>query len=375
MPRSSWLLVLVSGLTIMASCTAVPDLTITPIQPLAKVVTVETARPSATSMPILIPTDTALPSVIPSAVPSVTPTILPSPTTDILTSIAHLFPTSTPTSLPTPPTSIWAGSEIIELVPGTPKPYLTTFQLITYYGHPNSPDLGILGQSSREAMIVQLGSTAAEYQALLPNRVVMPAIHFIATVANPEAGEQGHYNQQTSLGMIIDWITFSQSEGLAFILDIQPGRADIMSEFERVRPFLYLPHVHVALDPEFTMTDSQIPGQDLGSLHAVEINLIQASLNEIALELGLNKVLIIHQFESSMVQEKFLIQDYPFVELVFNADGFGTPQTKIIDLQQYAIEPGWEYGGLKLFFDWDAPLLTPLQVLEIQPQPAIIVYQ
>lgn len=375
MPRHCWLFLLVSGLTIMASCTAVPAPTITPVQPLAEVVTVETVRPSATHKPILIPTDTALPSVTPSVFPSATPTVPPSPTIDILTSIAHLFPTSTPTSLPTPPASIWAGSEIIELVPGKPKPYLTTFQLITYYGHPNSPDLGILGQSSREAMIAQLGSTAAEYQELLPNRVVMPAIHFITTVASPEAGERGYYNQQTSLGMITDWITFSQSSGLAFILDIQPGRADIVSEFERLRPFLYFPHVHLALDPEFTMTDSQVPGQDLGSLHAVQINSIQAALNEIALELGLNKVLIIHQFESSMVQEKFLIQDYPFVELVFNADGFGTPQTKIIDLQQYAIEPGWEYGGLKLFFDWDTPLLTPLQVLEIQPQPAIIVYQ
>lgn len=49
MPRRSWLLVLVSGLTIMASCTAVPDPTITPIQPLAKVVTVETVRPLATT--------------------------------------------------------------------------------------------------------------------------------------------------------------------------------------------------------------------------------------------------------------------------------------------------------------------------------------
>lgn len=348
---------------------------------------------SAVSQPIPLPTvaavatipvfdtPTALATVTQTAVSTPSPlpptvTILPSatPTTDILLSMSNILPTAT-TLVMSRYEAVLLNGRSLPLTPGDPQPYLTQFRLVTYYGHPNTPVLGILGQGTRDQIAEQLHQTATEYQALWPAYQVMPTLHFISTIADPIPGEFNHYSHQTDLETLRDWITFADEQNMAFILDIQPGHADIKEEFERIRPFLYHPHVHLALDPEFTMTDTQIPGLQLGQLHANQINTIQAELNTIANDIGLHKLLIIHQFETSMVQQKELILDYPYVELVIDADGFGSPEAKIGDLQQYAAEPGWEYAGLKLFFAWDTPLLTPTDVLTIQPQPVVIIYQ
>lgn len=297
------------------------------------------------------------------------------PTHDILVAVQDLFPTQTPIPAPTIPAVITAGKQELRLVPGTPRSYLGTFRLVAYYGHPASPELGILGQSEPELMLEQLSQLTAQYQELLPGYVVLPSLNFVSTIADAGPGEQGYYRRQTETAVLSEWIEFAHQNNLAFIIDLQPGQADVQAEFERIFRFLYYPHVHLALDPEFMLGEDQVPGQVLGTIHAQQINAIQSQLNEIALALGLSKVLIIHQFDPSMVQEKNLIIDFPYVELVFNADGFGAPRTKINDLQQFAGQPGWEYGGLKLFYAWDEPLLMPAEVIAIEPQPVIVVYQ
>jgi hypothetical protein len=293
----------------------------------------------------------------------------------LLTSVAQLFPTATATPSPTFPAVIFAGERKIILTPGAPQPYFQQFRLVSYYGHPNSAELGILGQRPRGNMVEQLRRVAGEYQALLPGHTVLPALHFIATVADVEPGPGALYRQQTPLQLISEWIEYAHGEEMAFIIDIQPGHADLEEEVQRIRHFLYHPHVHLAIDPEFMMTAGEIPGVDLGHIRAGHINAVQAELDQIARTIGLNKVLIIHQFETSMVRDKELITAYPFVELVLNADGFGPPDSKIADLHQYAAEPGWQYAGFKLFYEWDVPLLTPVEVMRIEPQPVLVVYQ
>jgi hypothetical protein len=118
----------------------------------------------------------------------------------------------------------------------------------------------------------------------------------------------------------------------------------------------------------------QVPGEMLGSLYAAQINPIQEALNSIAAEIGVNKVLILHQFEDVMLPDKEGIVDYPYVELVVDADGFGGPD-KVRDYRKYASEPGFEYGGIKLYRNWDNPLLTPGDVLALVPPPHVVIYQ
>jgi len=125
------------------------------------------------------------------------------------------------------------------------------------------------------------------------------------------------------------------------------------------------------------MAEDEVPAQDLGQLYAGQVNELQADLNEIGRELGLNRVLILHQFANNMLPDKELIEDYPFVELVIDGDGVGSPQAKIRNYNQYAQEPAFEYGGFKLFpRDGDHPVMTPEEVMtELSPPPVIIIYQ
>jgi hypothetical protein len=86
-------------------------------------------------------------------------------------------------------------------------------------------------------------------------------------------------------------------------------------------------------------------------------------------------VLAIHQFVDRMFTGKEELLDYPLVDLVWNADGFGGPGPKVHNYRQYAAEPGFQYGGFKLFYDYDAPLMSPADVLRLIPRPVFIQYQ
>lgn len=275
-----------------------------------------------------------------------------------------IAPSATPFAIPTP-----------HLTPGNPQPYLTTYRLVTFYGSATGPGLGILGNSPRDQMLLQLRQVADAYQAIATDRAVLPTYHIVSTVADALPGDDGFYSHQISLELLEEWITAAAEANVAVILDIQPGYASIQDEFDRIKHFLARPHVHLALDPEFVMASGEVPGYNLGQISAEAINTVQQQLNLIALATGLNKVLIIHQFDPTMVLNKEAIQDYRYVELVFDADGFGGPPAKLADYVQYAAEPGFEYGGFKLFYQWDLPLMTPAEVMAAEPQPAIIVYQ
>lgn len=290
--------------------------------------------------------------------PSVTPTSSLTPT---------LPQTSTPVTLPSSTPDGQAAK--------TPTPYLSQYRLVTYYGSPLGPELGILGSLPRHVLAERLRATAAQYQALSPHRRALPAFHIITTVADAIPGNSGRYSHQLSLEIIADWVAAARGADMAVILDIQPGYASIEEEFRRIQYFLYSPHVHLALDSEFTMEGGQIPGRTVGQIYAGEINRIQAHLNEMAREMGTNKVLVVHQFEGHMVPDKAAIEEYPYVELVFDADGFGPPEAKKRDYAQYASEPAFEYGGFKLFLEWDYPLMSPSQVMALDPPPMVIVYQ
>jgi hypothetical protein len=246
---------------------------------------------------------------------------------------------------------------------------------VAFYGVPSGPELGVLGAPPREMMVDQLRGVAAQYQGLGNDRLVLPAFHMVTTIADPFPGDYGRYSHWVREETIAEWVETASQLDIAVILDIQPGYADLQLEIDRLEPFLYEPHVHLAVDPEFLMHNRAIPGREVGYMDGTQINAVQRRLEQVAVEIGLNKVLIIHQFDTPMVREKAGIEDFPHVELVMDADGFGSPEAKIGDYRQYAAEPGFEYGGFKLFFGWDAPLMTPAGVMDLDPLPAVIIYQ
>ncbi|MDJ0757567.1 MAG: hypothetical protein QNJ45_28800 [Ardenticatenaceae bacterium] len=333
---------------------------------------VPTEEPTATFTPSPIP-----PTLAPPATVTPLPTITPLPTntatpTETATPTATVTPLATETPQPPPRIPI----PELNLVPGSPQPYLSRFMLLSYYGTPQGPSLGILGAQARYYTNFSLRNLREEYRPYVTSeRFIIPTYHIITTVADAWPGQDENYNHWLDWGIIQDWIAAAEEQGFAVVVDIQPGRADLEEEFERVWGLLYNPHVHLAIDPEFLMYDDETPGQQLGQISAEQINAVQAKMNAVGYEIGLNRVLILHQFEDEMILNKEQIQNFPFVELVIDADGFGPAGTKIRDYNQYAAEPGFEYGGFKLFYDWDSPVLTPDQVMDLSPEPAVVIYQ
>jgi hypothetical protein len=321
----------------------------------------------------------------PTSEPTVGPPIsMPTWTVTILalpTRTHAVTPTPTATATPSPAPTITPSTGVLaiprlDLDPEEPIPYLETFRLLTYYGSPTGWGLGILGESPRADMTQDLRARALQLQALSPNRFVLPTYHMVTTVADKSPGPDENYSHQVGLELLEEWVEAANENGVGAILDIQPARADMQEEFDRIKHLLHHPHVHLALDPEFIVTGEQIPSTGLGQIQADQINAIQAQLNEIALEIGMNRVLIIHQFEDSMVMDKDQLTDFAHVELVIDADGVGGKGSKLFDYKQYAQEPGFEYGGIKVFTRHDTdPLLTLEEIMALEPPPAVVIYQ
>ena len=243
-----------------------------------------------------------------------------------------------------------------------------------FYGVPDGPGLGILGANDMPTTLGIIRTQAEDYRQIDPCAEITLVFHTVVTIADAYPGDDGNYNHHIPGETLRRWIDAAAAEGVWVVLDIQPGRGVLESELSFVEPYLREPNVHLAIDPEFIVGQDGIPGTDLGSTDGETLNLVQAWLNEIATQSGESKILVIHQFENRMVVNKEAIRDYPMVDLVWDADGYGSPWPKMVDYNQYSAENGFEYGGLKLFYRLDTPLMTPAQVLALDPPPAYIVY-
>jgi hypothetical protein len=95
------------------------------------------------------------------------------------------------------------------------------------------------------------------------------------------------------------------------------------------------------------------------------------------------RLLVIHQFNWRMIQGRERVKtDVTRVRLVHCADGFGTPSLKAASYAYNAQAANMPIKGFKLFYNfgipgagYDHPLLTPKQVIELNPRPYIIMYQ
>jgi hypothetical protein len=235
--------------------------------------------------------------------------------------------------------------------------------------------LGVLGRNGITATQKLLNEQVQVYRDLDPDVETIPVFHMVTTIADSYPGDDGDYNHRVRHELIRQWIEGVEAAGGWSVLDVQPGRADLDTEWDVVEPLLLEPTVHLAVDPEFIVGDEGLPGTDLGRITGPQVNYIQARLDRTGRTIGHRKMLIIHQFNDRMIQQKAMILDYPFVELVWDADGFGSPRAKIEDYNQYRHEAGFEHGGFKLFYDEDEPLMTPEQVLALEPPPSVVIYQ
>jgi hypothetical protein len=141
-------------------------------------------------------------------------------------------------------------------------------------------------------------------------------------------------------------------------------------------PFLKRPNVHLALDPEFAMPKGQAPGQRIGTMDAAAINGAMRTLADLVETENLPpKMLVVHRFTEEMVTGYQKIDIDPRVQVVMVMDGFGNPAIKTRQYDTLIAEQRVQYTGFKLFYRHDQPLMTPEQVLLLDPPPDLIIYQ
>lgn len=288
-------------------------------------------------------------------------------------------PTATPLPSPTPlPGAISACMEApgpdSRALPADEDSILRNCQVVAYYGHPFVPALGILGAEDRAGMLAQLDGEVAAYDAANGSRSAIAAYHVIWGVAQPHA--EGDALSRLPDEDVQEWIALAEEHDAIVILDVQFGHSTIAAEVERILPYLENPRVHLALDPEWTMPHGYVPGELIGWMTAAQINEAQAMVQELIEELGLqNKLVIVHQFTEGMIRDKETLEEYPDVDLVIDMDGFGSPELKIGQYNRYVRDDAAQHAGMKLFYTLDVPLMSPAEVIALEPEPDVIIYQ
>lgn len=249
-------------------------------------------------------------------------------------------------------------------------------RIVAYYGTPASNLMGILGEYEPEEMMRRLKAQTQAYSNADPDRPAIPAIEFIASIAQRDPGPDNLYVASADPADIRQYSELAKENDALLILDVQLGRASVMDEVRILEPFLKQPHVQLAIDTEYAIEEGQVPGVDLGSVDGSEIQEAVEYLDRMVEEEGIpDKLLMVHQFDLGIVTSKQEIRPTENVEVVLHADGFGGPEAKFSKYGMLVRAQPMQYGAFKVFYQQDAPVLEPSQVLALDPAPAIVTYQ
>ena len=164
-------------------------------------------------------------------------------------------------------------------------------------------------------------------------------------------------------------------------LDIQVGFSTLDKELPVYEKYFKLPNVHLGVDPEFSMKNNIRPGKVVGTFDAIDINFAANYLAKIVRENNLTpKILIVHRYTQKMVTNYKEIKPLPEVQIVMHMDGWGGAAKKLNTYQQFIYKEPVQFTGFKLFYKNDVlepgtVLMTPEDLLKLNPQPIYIQYQ
>jgi hypothetical protein len=265
--------------------------------------------------------------------------------------------------------------------PTLPGSILPEKRIVAYYGNPLSKKMGALGEYPKEEMLRRLKGEVAKWEKADPSLPVQPALHLIAVVAQGAPGKAGKYRMvmpDKVVNQVYDW---AKENHYIMFIDIQTGQDNIRTILPRFEWLLKNPDVHLAMDPEFNLIKSgRVPGTKIGTYDAADINYASGYLQELVKKYNLPpKVFIVHRFTRNMVTNSRKIVLRPEVQIIMNMDGWGAPWLKRDSYKDYIVSEPVEYTGFKLFYHNDTKqgdaLLTPHEVLKLNPKPLYIQYQ
>lgn len=265
-----------------------------------------------------------------------------------------------------------------EPLPGAIFPAM---RVVAFYGNPLVKKMGVLGEYPKDEMLARLDKEVARWAKADPSHPVQPALHLIVTVASDNPGKNGLYRTQMFDSLTNTIYSWAKAKHALLFLDVQVGKSSVQAELPRLRSFLENPDVHLGIDPEFAMaTSGMVPGKKIGTLDAKDINWAVKFLDDIATSKNLPpKILVVHRFTRKMVTNARDIRFTPHVQVVMDMDGWGPPWLKFDSYHDYVKAEPVQFTGFKLFFHNDTKkgdlMLTPSEVLRLNPRPLYIQYQ
>jgi len=282
---------------------------------------------------------------------------------------------STTTASTTPP--LWPPKTVYPLA-GALLPFK---RIVAYYGNFHSAQMGVLGEFEEDEVLRRLRAEVAAWEAADPSTPVVPAIEYIDVVAQADAGRDGKYRARMSDSEIDKALAMAKKVGAIVILDVQVGLSTLEEELPLLEPYLALPNVHLALDPEFSMKTGARPGTVIGSFDASDINYASGFLANLVRKHSLPpKILVVHRFTQGMVTNYDKIVVLPEVQIVMNMDGWGPTWKKRGTYEAFIYPEPVQFTGVKIFYKNDLKppstgLWSPQDVLELTPRPIYVQYQ
>jgi len=251
-------------------------------------------------------------------------------------------------------------------------------RLVGFCGTPGGPALGEL-QGNLPAKTRALLGYADKYAGT--ERKILPVFELIAVVVQAGSGADGKYRRRVEDSVVDTYLRHARESKGLFLLNIQPGQSDFLTEVKHFERYLREPDVGIALDPEWAMKAGQKPGKVYGQTTGAVINSVAEYMSKLATEGDLpEKALVFHQVTRSVVKDEATLRAYPGVVLIKSVDGLGPKQAKIETyLNLMEIMGPSVHAGFKLFFDEDhrngGQLMTPAEVLALKPAPEYVMYE
>lgn len=249
--------------------------------------------------------------------------------------------------------------------------------IFALYGKPGAYTMGILGQYKLKDLDPIMKKFTGVYDAVNGEKKIIPALYIIYGTCWPK-GEIGILPDSVTE----QYIKYAAERGWYVFLDHQIGKYTVEQAMRKILPFLKYDNVHLALDPEWRTLN---PMRVIGSVSGDEVNKAQEIMNNYIKEnnIGGRRMLVIHQFNAVMIKNRHKIKsNYERVQLIHCADGFGPPHLKKETYKYNAAAKNIPIKSFKLFLKpkvagagYDSPLMSPKEVMNLNPRPYLIMYQ
>jgi len=257
-------------------------------------------------------------------------------------------------------------------------------RVIAYYGNLYSNRMGALGKWPKQEMFQRLLQEVKEWNEADSTIKSIPALHYIASTAQPAPGKDGMYRYRMPLGQIDTILNWAKEIDAVVFIDLQIGLSSFEKELPYFEKYLSLPNVHLGIDPEFAMAGKggKRPGAVVGTVDAADINYVSAYLADLVRKHNLpSKMFMIHRFTQGMMTNYQNIKLYPELQIIIDMDGWGPPQKKRSTYYSWIAPQPVQFTGFKLFYVNDTEksgekeMMSKQEVLNLRPKPIYIQYQ